>query len=528
MARRPFFSAARRESAGAVPAYKSFLHRTRFLLLFLIFVFNFCIWTNSILIDFMILAMEVRENLEVANLNYSEIYRIQDEIRNDLRSKYFTFSQLQKSVLFSASSLGAVLAIYPAWCLITKFGYRRIATFSGILSSFFISFVPWFAYFGYISLTVSHFIQGSCLAAPILLIPSVIRKWSTRKNEHLTFIVLFCFIQVPPILLFPIYSYLSLTFIGWPIAFYLQSIFTFLVTTLFFYFYKETPIRHAHVSDAELSKIQRCQSMRGKLSYEKILRCSQFQSVTLSIFVYFLILQIFIQKFSIFVQTSNIVEISWMLCIFMLLHVIAKLLIFRVMKTPTKHEIELLTIISFVVTGVAMISIVSFKLSDWLKLAIFSLISVSLGITPIFRAAHIIAGKYYLAVMIRTHIFTFFLAGCFTPITLALGRFIWFLLTALLAASHLFFVIQFRYEASDWEVRNEAKIEERIAPVSHPRPCEFTTSFDDSIVVSIVSRGLDRCDTCKKHGFQSKHHQSQIPTRKIFDTIIEEENTTHM
>uniref|UniRef100_A0A1I7U609 Cytochrome C n=1 Tax=Caenorhabditis tropicalis TaxID=1561998 RepID=A0A1I7U609_9PELO len=111
----------------------------------------------------------------------------------------------------------------------------------------------------------------------------------------------------------------------------------------------------------------------------------------------------------------------------------------------------------------------------------------------------------------------------------------WLVLSVILISSVIYFWLTFKFEKSDWDY--EIPIEppqpprpEDIAPVSHPRPCQFSTSFDDEIVVSIISRGLDRCDTCKKHGIDARIHPKDenevIPTRKMFDELMQDREET--
>uniref|UniRef100_A0A8R1HLP0 MFS domain-containing protein n=2 Tax=Caenorhabditis japonica TaxID=281687 RepID=A0A8R1HLP0_CAEJA len=476
----PFFSATRR-SSDTVPAYKSFLHRTRFLLLSLVLLQNTIVYSNSILINFAVICMS-EEKLEVVLNGSHRDYEILREAvfarMHDFRSHWFTFSSVQRSILFSMAPAGALIAIWPIWLLITKFGYRRVISSFSLLSTFITAFLPWSIYFGFPYVIIAQLLLGASASSAALLVPSVIRKWSTRKNDHFCFLILSTFQQVSPAILYPIAAYICKSSLGWPVLFYLQSILSFIVTVVFFYFYKETPNRHANVSDNELERIQRSETIRGNIDYKKMLQCRQFQSVSLAIFAHFLPICFLVQHFPFYlydIMEQSLEVTAWTISGIMVLHTLLKIVLSRIFEKSTSltnlYTVKFMSFVSF--TGPAIIMIALF-----------------------------------------------------------VSKYIWLVFSALFLLSVLFFWWAFRFEKSDWdevippEPPKPIRPED-IAPVSHPRPCAFSTSFDDEIVVSIVSRGLDRCDTCKKHGIDARIHPTSeddvIPTRKMFDELINQE-----
>lgn len=547
----PFFSATRC-STDFVPAYKSFLHRTRFLLLLLIILLNSIVYSNTILINFALTCMSEDSLEKVLNGSHNDYELLRDAVAssmNDFRSSWFTFSGLQRSIIFMMAPLGALVAIYPTWLLIMKHGYRRVCSTACFISSLLCAFLPWSIFYGFPFVIIVQLLLGATAPSALLLVPSVIRKWSTRKNDHFCFLVLSTFQQLSPFVLYPITAYISKSFFGWPVVFYFQSIVSFLVTVAFFYFYKETPLRHANVSDDELEKIQRTEMVRGDLDYKKMLLCRQYQSVSLAIFTYFLVISFFVQYLPSYLYSlmdQSLEKTAWTVSLIMIVHLVLKIFISRIFeKNPlltSIHSIKFLCFASFTGTALIMISFCFYQFLFNIELilyaAIFALLSLSWP--SIFKSSYIISNKYYLPVMVRTHIVMFYFGWLMSNIfPLIFGReekwekwrFVWPAMSILLILSVTFFWLTFRFDKSDWDLvitepSPEPTRPEDIAPVSHPRPCRYSTSFDDEIVVSIISRGLDRCDTCKRHGIDARVHPKDenevIPTRKMFDELVQE------
>ncbi|CAI2350619.1 unnamed protein product [Caenorhabditis sp. 36 PRJEB53466] len=547
----PFFSSTR-QSSDTVPAYKSFLHHTRFLLLLLVVLLNAVVYSNSILINFAVICMS-EEKIQLAVSKSANDYEVLRERvfanMHDFRSYWFTYTSVERSIIFSMAPAGSLVTIVPIWLLITKYGYRRVCSGCSLLSTFIAAFLPWTIYLGLPFVLVAQLLLGASAPAALLLVPSVIRKWSTRKNDHFCFLILSIFQQISPSVIYPIAAYICKTGLGWPVIFYFQSIISFIVTAVFFYFYKETPVRHANVSDNELERIQRNEAVRGQIDYKKMLQCRQFQSVSLSIFVYFLIVSYFVQYLPTFlfeILEKSLETTAWTVSEAMMLHLILKILISRIFeKNPLLtniYTIKFLQFASFTGPAIILITLFStnfpFDIALIFYFAIFALLSLTWP--SVFKSSNIISNKYYLPVMVRVHIVLFYSASLLSnclPMIFARTeswdhwRHIWLVLSVLLLVSVVFFWLTFRFDKSDWDVvipvePPQPPRPEDIAPVSHPRPCTFSTSFDDEIVVSIVSRGLDRCDTCKKHGIDSKIHpisdDDVIPTRKMFDDIVQE------
>uniref|UniRef100_A0A1I7U608 Cytochrome C n=1 Tax=Caenorhabditis tropicalis TaxID=1561998 RepID=A0A1I7U608_9PELO len=287
---------------------------------------------------------------------------------NDFRSSWFTFNGLQRSIIFMMSPLGALISMYPTWLLIMKHGYRRVCSTACLISTFLTSFLPWSIFYGFPFVLTIQFLLGATAPSAILLVPSVIRKWSTRKNDHFCFLILSTFQQISPSFVFPIAALISKSFFGWPVIFYFQSIISFIVTIVFFYFYKETPIRHANVSDNELEKIQRNEVVRGNIDYK----------------IVHLVLKIFI---------SRIFEKNPLLTNF--------------------YSVKFLSFASFTGPSLFMITFFFTKFHFDIQLifyvAIFAFLSLSWP--SVFKSSYIISNKYYLPVMVRTHIVLFYFAS---------------------------------------------------------------------------------------------------------------------
>ncbi|PIC12073.1 hypothetical protein B9Z55_028636 [Caenorhabditis nigoni] len=547
----PFFSATRC-SADSVPAYKSFLHRTRFLLLLLVILLNAIVYSNTILFNFALICMSEGSLENVLNGTKNDYELLREAVAasmNDFRSSWFTFSGFQRSIIFTMAPLGSLIAISPTWFFIMKFGYRRVCSVTCLISTLLCAFLPWSIFYGFPFVATTQFLLGAMAPSALLLVPSVIRKWSTRKNDHFCFLVLSTFQQISPTFLYPIAAYISKSFFGWPVVFYFQSIISFLATIAFFYFYKETPIRHANVSSNELERIQRDESVRGNIDYKKMILCRQYQSVSLCIFSYFLLVSFFVQYLPTYlfnIMDQSLEKSAWTISLIMTVHLILKVFISRIFeKNPlltTIYSIKFMCFASLTGSALIMITLFLIKFLFEIQLIFYTAIAAFLSLSwpSVFKSSNIISNKYYLPVMVRTQIVLFYFASVMSNILpLIFGRrdnweswrFIWLGMSILLIGTVIFFWTSFKFDKSDWDVvipepPPEPVKPEEIAPVSHIRPCTYSTTFDNEIVVSIISRGLERCDTCKKLGIDSKIHPKTendlIRTRRQLDQLLQE------
>ncbi|UMM18417.1 hypothetical protein L5515_014496 [Caenorhabditis briggsae] len=237
-------SAVSHESKG----YPSKLrHRTRFLILFICLLCLAISQSNTLTLNFTIICMSTSYN--VTSMDFLMNKRILE--------KRYLYSASESNSLFSAVAIGAITAVYPFMYIIQKTGSHAVVTLVGFFSALTTALIPWMAYLGYYPLLAMRFFQGMGLSTGFTLIGIVTRQWSMQAQGAFFFACLSCFFQLGPIFTMPVSGALCTSSIGWPSVYYVHSLVTILIFTVFFVFYRENPISHKLVTQLELSKIQR-------------------------------------------------------------------------------------------------------------------------------------------------------------------------------------------------------------------------------------------------------------------------------
>lgn len=267
------FSVSRKLSqAQQVPDQDlNFHHKTRFIILVICTLCLSIAQSDTLTLNFTIICMSGDgapvsnrsaltnlENMEMTLVNASG--SLTDNVENmehKIADGRYNYSPSEKSLLFSLVAVGAMVAVYPVMLLIQKFGSRSIVFWVGMLSTVSTALIPWMAYIGFWPLLVMRFFQGAGLSTSFTLIGIVTRQWSMQVQSAFYIAVLTTFFQIGPIFTMPVAGALCTSSLGWPAVYYIHAVVTFGLFVLFYFFYRENPVRHALVSTKELEKIQR-------------------------------------------------------------------------------------------------------------------------------------------------------------------------------------------------------------------------------------------------------------------------------
>ncbi|KAF1765213.1 hypothetical protein GCK72_005165 [Caenorhabditis remanei] len=171
--------------------------------------------------------------------------------------KTYIYTASESNSLFSAVAIGAMTAVYPFMYIIQKKGSRSVVTLVGFFSAATTALIPWMAYLGFYPLLAMRFLQGMGLSTGFTLIGIVTRQWSMQAQGAFFFACLSCFFQIGPIFTMPVAGAFCTSSVGWPAVYYVHSLVTVLIFSMFFAFYRENPVSHKFVTELELSKIQR-------------------------------------------------------------------------------------------------------------------------------------------------------------------------------------------------------------------------------------------------------------------------------
>ncbi|KAK0428065.1 hypothetical protein QR680_010578 [Steinernema hermaphroditum] len=150
------------------------------------------------------------------------------------------FTTNQESILFGALSFGCIIGNYPTVKLFDMYGFKN--TFSGfsILSAIGTLFVPMLGHNFWVILA-DRIIQGFALSAAFLAFGIVPADTAYQKELSLFVSLLTCSLQLGPCFIMPVSGFFCSSSIGWEGAYYASGLITILVTIVFHFTYKKTP-----------------------------------------------------------------------------------------------------------------------------------------------------------------------------------------------------------------------------------------------------------------------------------------------
>uniref|UniRef100_A0A914XM53 Major facilitator superfamily (MFS) profile domain-containing protein n=1 Tax=Plectus sambesii TaxID=2011161 RepID=A0A914XM53_9BILA len=195
------------------------------------------------------------------NASLAEFERVL-EINHQIEEKgaEFHYTPSQKSFLFSAVAVGALLAVFPISYALQTFGARWTFSIVGFVSAFSTAAVPTAARMGLSYFLAIRALQGVGLAACLPIIGSVTAHWATLKQSGVFIALLSSFLQIAPIVTMPVAGELCTSQYGWPAVYYLHAFVTVILFAAFVFYFRNAPKKHPSVSNLEIGKI-----VRGKI-----------------------------------------------------------------------------------------------------------------------------------------------------------------------------------------------------------------------------------------------------------------------
>ncbi|KAL3113012.1 hypothetical protein niasHT_013477 [Heterodera trifolii] len=157
------------------------------------------------------------------------------------------YSSQQRSMLFMAVAVGALITVFPLTVLLNRFGSRLVFGSLGFISAIATLLLPLSANLGFPFILGIRIIQGvlfhthtippnASLSAPL----------SPRVSR---------FLQIAPIFTMPISGALCTSSVGWPSVYYLHGIVSLLLFTFFMLYHRNSPTKHPMMDRAELVKV---------------------------------------------------------------------------------------------------------------------------------------------------------------------------------------------------------------------------------------------------------------------------------
>ncbi|KAI3422354.1 hypothetical protein GPALN_012877 [Globodera pallida] len=140
------------------------------------------------------------------------------------------YSNQQRSMLFMAVAVGALLTVFPLTILLNRFGSRLV-----------------FGCLGYTSAVATLLLPLSAnLGFPYIL--------GIRQNG-IFIAILSSFLQIAPIFTMPVSGALCTSSVGWPTVYYLHGTVSLFLFTFFMLYHRNSPIKHPMMDRTELVKV---------------------------------------------------------------------------------------------------------------------------------------------------------------------------------------------------------------------------------------------------------------------------------
>ncbi|PAV82117.1 hypothetical protein WR25_12574 isoform B [Diploscapter pachys] len=158
-------------------------------------------------------------------------------------------------MLFSAIAIGSLLGSAPIMYFLEKYGIRFTVVSYGIISSIATALLPLAVEFGFIYVLLVRIFQGFSASFVNSIMGLISEKWSPLSEAGTFIALLSCAFQCGPIMTMPLAAFACESPFGWRLLYYMQAGISLVCHIFFFFFFRDMPELHRHVSDKELRKI---------------------------------------------------------------------------------------------------------------------------------------------------------------------------------------------------------------------------------------------------------------------------------
>uniref|UniRef100_A0A1I7Y4H7 MFS domain-containing protein n=1 Tax=Steinernema glaseri TaxID=37863 RepID=A0A1I7Y4H7_9BILA len=182
------------------------------------------IFANGALFHFTVICMEHNDDMAVSS---------------NVTTSHSDFNSYQESILFGALSFGCIIGNYPTVKLFDMYGFKHTFTGFSIISAVGTIMVPMLGHSFWVVLA-DRVIQGFALAASFLAFGIVPSDTAYQKELSLFVSLLSCSLQLGPCFIMPVSGLFCSSSIGWEGAYYTSGLLTIVVTIVFHLTYKRT------------------------------------------------------------------------------------------------------------------------------------------------------------------------------------------------------------------------------------------------------------------------------------------------
>ncbi|KAK6734523.1 hypothetical protein RB195_017985 [Necator americanus] len=164
-------------------------------------------------------------------------------------------NELKRFLLYAAPGLGCLLGLVPAILLTKMCGARVTLSVTLAVSGILTAVVPVLSPFGFSALFPLRLFMGLCFAPCLPVIGAVCANWGCLDEQLLFIAVAFGFVQIAPLLSWPITMLVFSNEVPLVAIFAVHASVTLLLSILFAMFHRDRPQHHPWVNGLELNKI---------------------------------------------------------------------------------------------------------------------------------------------------------------------------------------------------------------------------------------------------------------------------------
>ncbi|KAK5981250.1 Membrane transporter [Trichostrongylus colubriformis] len=168
---------------------------------------------------------------------------------------YHGYAKNERTWLFSAVAVGALISVVPTSHAIATIGARYVFFAAGMLTTVATALIPIAAHNSIFLFLLLRFLQGVACAACMPTVGAVTAAWASLKQHGLFMSTLTTFGQISAIFAMPVSGELCSSSLGWESVFYLHSLICVVAFVGWFFLYTNSPEHHPMVSKHELTEI---------------------------------------------------------------------------------------------------------------------------------------------------------------------------------------------------------------------------------------------------------------------------------
>ncbi|KAK6009373.1 hypothetical protein OSTOST_25719, partial [Ostertagia ostertagi] len=152
-------------------------------------------------------------------------------------TEYHGYSKNERTWLFSAVAIGALISVVPTSHAIATLGARYVFFAAGMLTTVSTALIPFAAHNSLYAFLLLRFLQGIACASCMPTVGAVTAAWASLRQHGLFMSTLTTFGQISAVFAMPVSGELCSSSLGWESVFYLHSVICFIAFVGWFFLY---------------------------------------------------------------------------------------------------------------------------------------------------------------------------------------------------------------------------------------------------------------------------------------------------